>query len=34
MATVLVVWQLMLAIEEADTSISDKLFSGVISQIP
>jgi len=26
--------QLMLAIEEADTSISDKLFSGVISQIP
>lgn len=26
--------QLMRAIEEADTSISDKLFSGVISQIP
>jgi len=26
--------QLMLAIEQADTSISEKLFSGVISQIP
>ncbi len=26
--------QLMLAIEEADTSISEKLFSGVIAQIP